>query len=177
MKQFALARGPQAARRALARIAPDATLAYEGTRPVVVGARVAISITHTRGEELAIAARVERIGIDLVDDLDEPRIAALAPRFLARELAFARTPRDLARCFAAKEAGLKALGLGLLDGGMFDRCAVEVLSLVPPRLNLPLVLVLARTQTGTLAIAFSERYRCAAAPRWHGASFDREGMT
>ncbi|HEY4243275.1 MAG TPA: hypothetical protein VGM88_25860 [Kofleriaceae bacterium] len=147
--------GADAAREAIARIAPDATLGYDGTRPIVVGAPgVAVSITHSRTRAVAVAARVARLGIDLVDDADAARCERLAPRYLARELAFARTPLDLARCLAAKEAGLKALGLGLLDGGMFDACAVSILSLEPPRLatsSHPLSLWFAAR---TLAIAF-----------------------
>lgn len=148
--------GQAAARAALASVAPAAVLGYEGTRPIVVGGGIAISITHSRTRAFAVAARVDRIGIDIVDDAD-PRIVRIAPRYLERERAFARTPGELARCFAAKEAGLKALGLGLLDGGMFETCAVDVISLEPPRLattSHPLSLVFSRAGSSTLAIAF-----------------------
>ncbi len=144
-------------------------LSYEGTRPIADG--VAISITHGRTRALGVAARVPRLGIDLVDDADELRLARIAPRFLAAERPLATSPATRAACFAAKEAGLKALGLGLYDGGMFDDCAVTVLSLDPPTLGIrlaarpgragtcdpprlagDLVLVLGRVSDGTVAI-------------------------
>ena len=148
------ARGREAATTALA--AMGATLGYDGTRPIVVGAPGAISITHGRTRTFAVAAAVARIGIDLVDDADQARLTWLADRYLAPERAIAITARDRAACFAAKEAGMKALGLGLLDGGMFGTCAVRVVSLTPPRLEPgDLTLVLGRTGEGTLAIAYA----------------------
>lgn len=140
--------GRRAAALVLARF--GATLSYEGTRPIADG--VAISITHGRTRALAVAARVARLGIDLVDDADDVRLARIAARFLAPERALATSPAARTACFAAKEAGLKALGLGLHDGGMFDDCAVTVLSLDPPRLAGDLVLVLGRVGDGTVAI-------------------------
>jgi phosphopantetheinyl transferase (holo-ACP synthase) len=152
------ARGRAAAALALARF-PGAALAYDGTRPIVIGADAKISITHGRTRAYAIAAAVAKLGIDVVDDADHARLAWLADRYLAPERAIAVTARDRAACFAAKEAGLKALGKGLLDGGMFDpRCAVRVVSLAPPLLDPPeLSLAIARTtgDDGTLAIAFA----------------------
>jgi phosphopantetheinyl transferase (holo-ACP synthase) len=126
-------------------------LAYDGTRPIVVGADLAISITHGRTRAIAVVAPVARVGIDLVDDPE--RVARLAERYLSAERSFANSPRELAACFAAKEAGLKALGLGLLDGGMFDDRAVRVLSLDPPRLE-GLTLVLGSVPEGVLALAY-----------------------
>ena len=148
------AAGQLAARRALAQITPGEPpqLAYDGTRPVIAGAELAISISHGRTRAVAVVAPVARIGIDLVDDLE--RVARIADRYLAAERSFASSPRELATCFAAKEAGLKALGLGLLDGGMFDDCAVHVLSLDPPRLDPPLTLVIGTVPEGVLAIAY-----------------------
>lgn len=143
--------GRRAAARALAPF--GATLAYDGTRPIADG--VAISISHGRTRALAVAARVARLGIDLVDDADAPRLARIAPRFLAAERGLATSADARAACFAAKEAGLKALGLGLYDGGMFDRCAVTVRSLAPPRLAPDLILVLGRLADATVAIAYS----------------------
>ena len=150
------ARGREAAALVLARF-PGATLGYDGTRPIAIGAAAQISITHGRTRAFAIAADVAQLGIDLVDDTDQARLTWLADRYLASERAIAVTARDRAACFAAKEAGMKALGLGLLDGGMFGSCVVRVLSLVPPRLLAPiaLALVLDRTADGTLAIAYA----------------------
>jgi hypothetical protein len=142
---------------ALAVLAPfGATLGHDGTRPVAIGADVAISITHARTRALAIAARAASVGIDLVDDADDERLARIAPRFLP---SFATTPEARRACFAAIEAGLKALGLGLLDGGVFERapvdhCAVRVSSLDPPRLEPDLVLALGRVERATVAVAY-----------------------
>ena len=155
--------GKHAAQRALALLAPGSRLAYDGTQPVAIRAPgdrepLAISITHTRRRAFALAGRVERLGIDLVDDIDDDRYERMAPRYLDRELSFAHTPRQVAACFAGKEAGLKALGLGLLDGGMFDACEVDVLALEPARIATrssgKLALVFGRTEDGTLAIAW-----------------------
>jgi phosphopantetheinyl transferase (holo-ACP synthase) len=115
----------------------------DGGRPVVTGCgpRIALSVTHGRRRAFAVAGEASRLGIDLCDLEHAPRIAAFAPRFLAEERPLLRTPWEHASCFAAKEAGLKALGLGLLDGGLFDResttCPVRVLSLSPPCLEPP----------------------------------------
>ncbi|CAN5902192.1 hypothetical protein BH11MYX2_BH11MYX2_36920 [soil metagenome] len=138
-------------RAAAIALAPfGARLEYDGARPIANG--VAISITHGRTRALAVAARVARLGIDLVDDADEDRLARIASRFLAPERDIAITHAKHTACFAAKEAGLKALGLGLYDGGMFDNCAVTVVSLDPPRLAPDLALVIGRVADGTIAI-------------------------
>lgn len=146
------AQGRLAAERALAEFGGDARLGYDGPRPIVLGADLAISITHGRVRALAVVAAVPRIGIDLCDD--DARLAYLAERFLA-ERSLATTPRARAACFAAKEAALKALGLGLLDGGMFDACVVRVISLDPPRLEpATLALAIGRVPEGAVAIAY-----------------------
>lgn len=146
--------GRLAAARALALLGvPRARLGYEGARPIVIGAELAISITHGRARALAIAGFARRVGVDLCDDAD--RLARLAERYLAAERSIATTPRAFAACFAGKEAALKALGLGLLDGGVFDDCAVRVVSLDPPRLEpARLELVLGRVPEGSVAIAY-----------------------
>lgn len=147
--------GRRAARGALEAIGVDpARLAYDGTRPVVAGGGAAVSITHGRTVALAVATtHVTRIGIDLCDD--DPRLPGLAARFLADEQALAASVLDLAACFAAKEAALKALGLGLVDGGVLDGTAVTVVSLVPPRLSQPdLQLALGRLPEGAVAVVY-----------------------
>lgn len=144
--------GREAARRALAALGVSTPLLYEGTRPVVEGA--AVSITHSRRTALAVAARVSRLGIDLCDD--DPRLAALAERFLIDEVSLAKTSLDLSACFAAKEAALKALGLGLVDGGVLDGTAVRVISLAPPRLSHDgLHLSLTRVSGGAIAVVYA----------------------
>lgn len=150
--------GRVAAREALAQLGCRGDLVYEGTRPFVAGPegeRTRISITHGKRRALAVAARVIRLGIDLADE--DSRLPALAQRYFATEHAFAHTPRELACCFAAKEAGLKALGLGLLDGEMFDDCVVRVTSLAPPRIACglaPLELLLRIVPEGAFAVAY-----------------------
>ncbi len=170
-----------------------ARLLYEGPwvaeRNAAVGA---ISITHTRTQVFAVAARVARLGVDLVDH-DDARLDRIAERFLPGEtaaieryterlladgydgLARALTgdereaiARDDARrraramCFAATEAGLKALGLGLLDGGVIDSASpVRVADLDPPCFAPlpapaePLALVLHDVGFSILAIAYA----------------------
>ncbi len=157
--------GRELAARAVARL--GGALAYDGARPLAVHGTPAqeigaISLTHTRTQVFAVAAKMKRLGVDLVD-YDDARIERIADRFLADEHdaierhveklladghdAIARAlgsddavaradARQRARvmCFAAKEAGLKALGLGLLDGGVIDgNSPVRVVDLDPPR--------------------------------------------
>lgn len=154
------AAGRRAATEALAQLDPRLSLGYDGPRPVARGPApgAAVSITHGRTRAFAIAGRVARLGIDLVDDLEDERLAQLAARYLADELPLIETARDRAACFAAKEAGLKALGKGLLDGGMFDSCLVRVCSLTPPRLEPEgLTLLVGRSGAGTLAVVHDAR--------------------
>lgn len=145
--------GRLAAEQALAALGAG-SLAYDGPRPIVTGATAAVSITHSGTRALAVAARTAKLGIDLVDDAEADRLERITDRYLSTERHLATTPSARAACFAAKEAGLKALGLGLLDGGMFDECAVRVVSIDPPLLTAGLTLLLGRTDGGTLAIAY-----------------------
>jgi hypothetical protein len=157
--------GREAARQALAALGCTAPLAYDGTRPIVPGTDLSISITHGRVRALAVAAPGWRVGIDLCDD--DPRLPALALRYFATEHRFATTPRQLAACLAAKEAGLKALGLGLLDGDMFDDCIIEVASLEPPRIRCALAsleLVLGAAPEGAIAVVYDPATPPAAGP-------------
>lgn len=150
------AAGRAAARQALERLGSRGELAYDGPRPIIVDDDVKISITHGKRRALAVAARVRYLGIDLADD--DPRLPALAERYFASEHVFARTGRELAACLAGKEAGLKALGLGLLDGGMFDNSVVRVVSLAPPRLACEIAaleLIVRIVPEGAVAIAYS----------------------
>ncbi len=151
--------GRRAAMHALERLLGDVTgvsLAYEVTRPVVVGTAtpVTISITHGRRRALAVASTYAQLGIDLCDDPD--RVARLSDRYLSAESALTITPQLAALCFAIKEAALKALGVGLLDGGVFDDAwPVRVVSLEPPRLDPPELRVLhGRAPEGPFAICY-----------------------
>jgi phosphopantetheinyl transferase (holo-ACP synthase) len=119
----------------------------------IAAAEASVSITHGRRLALAVAGHVARLGIDLCDD--DPRLPALAQRFLADEVELAKTPLDISACFAAKEAALKALGLGLVDGGVLDGTAIRIVSLAPPRLSREgLHLSLARVNGGAVAVVY-----------------------
>lgn len=147
--------GRQAARQALAQMGSTGSLAYDGTRPVVDGDDVRISITHGHHRALAVAARVAKLGIDLADE--DKRLPALAERYFATEHTFAQSPIELAACLAAKEAGLKALGMGLLDGEMFDDCVIRVVSLAPPRIECALAkleLIVRIVPEGAVAVVY-----------------------
>jgi hypothetical protein len=125
------------------------TLAYDGTRPIASRARV--SIAHSKTRVVVVAGPVTRLGIDIVDEADRARLARLAPRFLD-------AADHAAERFAATEAALKALGRGLLDGGVFDRAPPVTISLDPPRVTIAddeLALVLGRLGDSIVAIAYA----------------------
>lgn len=147
--------GREAARIALRDAGSPGALAYDGSRPIVRGDDLRISITHGKQRAFAVVARTQHLGIDLADE--DPRLPALAMRYFATEHPFAPGPRELAACLAAKEAGLKALGLGLLDGDMFDDCVIRVTSLAPPRIACGLAkleLIVRIVPEGVLAIVY-----------------------
>jgi len=147
--QDAGAAGRRLAARVLAEL--GATLAYDGTRPVAAGARVAVSIAHSQTRVVVVAGPASRLGIDIVDDADRARCARIAPRFFD-------AADHAAERFAAMEAALKAVGLGLLDGGVFDRTCPVTISLEPPRVTVAdaaLALVLGRLGDSIVAIAYA----------------------
>lgn len=103
--------------------------------PVVVGAAARVSITHTRDEVAAVAGRVAALGVDLCAVADAPRVRRVAPRFIAAaERALPVDDAAWAALWALKEAGAKAVGVGLLDGGLK---ATRLASLAPPRFASP----------------------------------------
>ncbi len=162
--------GPSAAGRRAARSALDAfgaglVLAHDGSRPIVTGGDASISISHTRRIAVAVVGRTP-LGVDLCELERGPRLWALIPRFATpREQALIASDRDAVVLWAAKEAGLKALGLGLLDGGVFDdpeHSPVHLASLVAyarPDLSLVIedrgdaILALAYTAPSTTTVA------------------------
>jgi phosphopantetheinyl transferase (holo-ACP synthase) len=156
--------GQRAAADALARLDPALRLAYTGPRPVVAGAPdVAISVSHGRACAAAVTGCFTALGLDLCELTRGARIRALAARFLtAGECALLVDDRAAAAVWAAKEAGLKALGLGLLDGGVFDdpaACPVRVAWLDPPRYAQPphLALSLGERDGVIVALAIAPR--------------------
>jgi phosphopantetheinyl transferase (holo-ACP synthase) len=99
-------------------------------------AQLSLSITHGRRRALAIVARVPRLGIDHCDLEQAPRLEALAERFLRQERPLLTSAHALAACWAAREAALKALRVGIVEGGVLGPAppTVWVASLEPPRL-------------------------------------------
>ncbi len=103
--------------------------------PVVAGLDVRVSITHTRDEVAAVAGRVAALGVDLCAVADAGRVRRVAPRFIApEERGLPLDDEAWATLWALKEAGAKAVGVGLLDGGLK---ATRLASLSPPRFASP----------------------------------------
>jgi len=147
--------GRAAAREALALVGSRGTLDYDGTRPIVVGDDLRISITHGRRRAFAIVGRAARLGIDLADE--DKRLPARPGRDWGTGHTFGSCRLGLACCLGEKEPGRKGWGRGLLDGDMFDDCVVHVTSLAPPRIRCTLAkleLVVRIVPEGALAIAY-----------------------
>ena len=107
--------------------------------PKIVGLHVelAISISHAKTRAIAIAALgPSPVGVDLTDDADAARIRRVArrafPRAHERALALV-DDRTACRAWAMKEAVAKALRMGLLEQGGFER--IEVLDVERPRVS------------------------------------------
>jgi len=156
--------GRAAARQALHSLLGAAAVNVETLRdsdgaPRLVGLSqpISISISHGLHRAVAAAGAFRRLGIDLVDLAHAPRLVELGPRYLGAELSLLSSPWAHAACWAAKEAGLKALRLGLLDGGVFGpgSGAIRVVSLDPPRLDpAGLSLALAEVAEGPVAVVW-----------------------
>jgi phosphopantetheinyl transferase (holo-ACP synthase) len=141
------AAGRRLATRLLAELGD--TLAYDGTRPIA--SRMSVSIAHSKTRVVVIAGPVHRLGIDIVDDTDRARCARIAARFFD-------AADHAAERFAATEAALKALGLGLLDGGVFDRTCPVRISLDPPGVMVAaakLALALGRFGDSVVAVVYA----------------------
>lgn len=155
------AAGRRAAAAALAQLGAGLRLDHDGTRPIVQGAEgLAISTSHGRTLAVAVAGPLAHLGIDLCERDRGAQIRALAGRFFDDgELALLVDDRAAAAVWSAKEAGLKALGLGLLASGLFDepaRCPVRVAALDPPRFDTPaLQLALADREDCVVALAYT----------------------
>jgi len=118
--------------------------------PVVVGVDVRLSITHTRSEAAAVAGRVAAVGVDLCPVADGGRVERVSRRFIVpAERELCADPEDWALLWALKEAGAKALGVGLLDGGLK---ATRLEALRPARFASPGLSVATEVEDG-LALA------------------------
>ena len=101
----------------------------EDGAPVVVGADVALSISHGRRWAVAAAGRVAKLGIDLCEIGRAPNVERIAKRFLHEdERALPRSAADWALLWALKESAAKLLRRGLFDGGL---AASRVVALAP----------------------------------------------
>jgi phosphopantetheinyl transferase len=154
--------GRRAARAALDQIDRTLEVTYDGSRPVIRGARLAISISHSRGVAVAVVGAHARLGVDLCEVARGPSIRTLAARFLApSEVVLIGDDRSAAVLWAAKEAGLKSLGLGIYDAGILDdplACPIRIASLVPPRYSSDeLVLQIEDHDDVVLALACSDQ--------------------
>lgn len=129
--------GRRAARGALEALGVSAVAiarAPDGA-PHVVGADVVLSITHGARSAYAAATRRGRLGIDLTDHADAPRIGRIARRAFPRDEERALALADAAsacRAWALKEALAKALGIGMLEQGGVER--IHLLAIEPPTL-------------------------------------------
>ncbi len=145
-----------AARAALMQLGSDGDFDDAGARPLIVGDDVQISLSHGVRRVFAVAGRLRYLGVEIAEE--EPRLPALALRYFATDHPFARTPRELAACVAAKGAALDAVGGTRSEGDVFDDAVVRVLSLTPPRLWCGLAsleLVIRIIPEGALAIAYA----------------------
>ncbi len=116
---------------------------------------VVLNLSHTKSWVAATVAS-GRVGIDVCDDKDGPRIARIAERVLndgeAEACGALASPQNGAAVWALKEAGLK-----LFIGGVFDPGArvIVVQSLSPARVKapVPMRVELLRLPDAALAIA------------------------
>jgi 4'-phosphopantetheinyl transferase EntD len=113
-----------------------------------------LTLSHTKGWAVAAVASA-RVGIDVCDDLDGPRLARIARRVFSPGEAEAcgamASAQTQAAVWALKEAGLK-----LRIGGVFDPGArsVRVESLAPPRVaDVSMRVALLRLPDAAVALA------------------------
>lgn len=120
-----------------------------------LNADIVLNLSHTKSWAAAAVA-TGRVGIDVCDDLDGPRIARIAERVLnpgeAERCGALASPQNGAAVWALKEAGLK-----LFIGGVFDPGArvIVVESLTPARVKapVPMRVALLRLPDAALAVA------------------------
>jgi 4'-phosphopantetheinyl transferase EntD len=145
--------GRAAARAALRALVGDAAFAIargDDGAPRVVGLvdPPLVSISHGRRAAVAVVGRTRALGIDLCDRDDAARVARVARRFVPEHAIVARDD-DWPRLWALKEAGAKALRVGLLEGGLR---ATTLASIDPPRFAEPLQAHVIDEPDGVIAI-------------------------
>jgi len=137
-RQLEFAAGRAAARAALAALcgAGDYVIGRDADGAPTIGiAGVRVSITHTRAAVAAVAGRAAALGVDLCAVADAARVRRVAPRFIvAEERAMPGDDVEWATLWALKEASAKAVGVGLLEGGLK---ATRLAALAPPRFARP----------------------------------------
>jgi 4'-phosphopantetheinyl transferase len=157
--------GRLAAHAALQQLLGDRAAAIEIGRDAEGAPRIAgitgdvpkLSISHGKSEAVAVAGLVARLGVDLCEFADSPRVERVSGRFIhASERDLARGighPIGWATLWALKEAGAKALGVGLFDNGLK---ATRLASLDPPRFERPaLEALVERDRDHVLAVVWS----------------------
>lgn len=118
-------------------------------------AGLVLNISHTKGWAVAAAA-VDRVGVDVCDDVDGVRIARIARRVFSEGEADAcgafASVQSQAAVWALKEAGLK-----LFIGGVFDpgARAIRVESLEPPVVTAKPAMRVALLRLPSAAVAVS----------------------
>jgi len=126
----------------------DGSLRVEGNDSV----RIGIAIGKCRA--IAAGGEVQRVGVGFCDLKDADRIRVLTPAFINRERHLCWDSWSTAACWAAKEAGLRALGLQLAALEQ-EESRVTVLAVQPARYDVPgLRLCFVDLPEGPLALAW-----------------------
>jgi 4'-phosphopantetheinyl transferase EntD len=143
-------RAEHVAGRVAARVALEALVGAEAAARAVVGRgedgapelsglpdAPSVSISHTGGAAVAVAAHATCLGIDVCEYAKAMRVRRVVVRFVVPEETALAERGGVARwiaLWALKEAGAKAVRRGLLGGGLRATCLA---SIDPPRFAWP----------------------------------------